>query len=170
MGLDMYLCKKTYVQRWSHQKKEEKFYVSVKRGSKAFRKIKPKRINYVVEELMDWCKANQIHGWFVNNCSEIQEHVNYYVTLDNLKELLETCKTVLELLNKTKLIVNSEGEECYEETEEIMELLPPCVGFFFGSNTIDKYYRNNIKYTIKGLEAIIEEYDEYDSFEYHASW
>ena len=32
MGLDMYLSKKHYVQKWNHQPKNEQFDVAVKKG------------------------------------------------------------------------------------------------------------------------------------------
>jgi hypothetical protein len=182
MGLDMYLSKKTYVKQWSHNKPEEQFGVNVKRGGKPFKKIDSSRISYVTEELMYWRKANQIHGWFTSNTAEVTEEVLYRVTLEDLKNLLDTCKQVLGIMDKSnKKMVQvvsgwSGGERTYSDVEtfdcedEIMELLPPTQGFFYGSSEIDEWYKQSIEETVEFLEKEIPKSDEYDEFEYYASW
>ena len=182
MGLDMYLSKKTYVKQWSHNKPEEQFEVSVKRGGEPFEKIEPTRVSYVTEELMYWRKANQIHGWFVHNTQEVVEEVKYYVTKEDLQNLLDVCKQVLDVIAKSKMKTVqvrsgwSGGEETYSDVEtfdcedEIRELLPPTEGFFYGSYEIDEWYKNNIEETAAFLEKELPKCDEYDEFEYYASW
>ena len=182
MGLDMYLSKKTYVKQWSHQTPEEKFEVSVTKGGQPYGEIQSDRISYVTESLMYWRKANQIHGWFTANTQELTEEVSYRVNLDDLKNLLETCKQVLDILNNSKMKTVqirsgwSGGEEIYsdvevyESTDEIMELLPPTQGFFYGSDEIDEWYKQSIEETVEFLEREIPKCDEYDEFEYYASW
>ena len=183
MGLDMYLSKKTYVKQWSHNKPEEQFEVSVKKGGVTFPDIKTDRISYVTEEVAYWRKANQIHGWFVNNCEEVVADVKYYVTRENLEELLETCKKVVEMLNSstktTKKVVSgwSGGEEMYTDievydTEDILEILPPTQGFFFGSDSIDEWYKKDIEDTIKILEdeLSVPKIGYGADYEYYASW
>lgn len=182
MGLDMYLSKKTYVKQWSHNKPEDQFEVSVKRGGEPFEKIEPTRVSYVTEELMYWRKANQIHGWFVNNTDERLEEVSYSVSKEHLDSLLETCKQVLDIINKSeKGVVQvfggwKSGEEykvdveVYDCLDEIAELLPPTQGFFYGSNEIDDYYKENVESTIEFLERELPKCTEYDEFEYYASW
>lgn len=181
MGLDMYLSKKTYVKQWSHQSKKDKFSVSVKKGNKKYEGIRPERVSYITEEIMYWRKANQIHGWFVENCREIEEEVTYRVTMENLKTLLETCKKVLEILNKaekkTIQVVGgwSNGEDLmvdtdvYEGVDEVMELLPPTQGFFFGSDNIDDWYKEAIEETIEALESELS-ISNGGEYEYEASW
>lgn len=181
MGLDMYLSKKTYVKNWEHQDINEKFTVTVRKGSEEFNKIKPERVSYITEDIMYWRKANQIHGWFCENALEMNE-VRFYVTYQNLKDLVETCKTVLEGLEKSpkkKMSVEAgwkNGEKYYEDIEvyelskDVMSLLPPVEGFFFGSYVIDEWYKHQIEETIKGLSKEIEEGDEYDEYEYYASY
>lgn len=183
MGLDMYLSKKTYVKRWGHEKPEEAFEVSVKKGGVTYPNIKTERVSYITEELMYWRKANQIHGWFCNNGEEMVADVHYNLTRENLEELLEVCKKTIEVLNnsekKSKKVVSgwSGGEEMYTDievydTDEIDDLLPPTQGFFFGSDTIDDWYRKDIEDTIKMLE------DELSTpsigwgaeYQYYASW
>ena len=183
MGLDMYLSKKTYVKRWEHQKKSEQFNVTIKQGTKKFTGIKPERVSYITEEIAYWRKANQIHGWICNNGSEIVADVRYELGSDQIKELIETCKKVLNILNtstkSTKQVVGGwrNGEdymvdvEVYDNADEIMELLPPTQGFFFGSDTIDEWYKEQIEETIKVLEEEINSNtDNYPEYEYYASW
>jgi hypothetical protein len=181
MGLDMYLSKKTYVKQWSHRKPEDQFDVSVKRGGETYPNIKPERVSYVIEELMYWRKANQIHGWFCNNTEEIVADVKYYVTKTDLEVLLETCKSVSDILEKspkiTKQVVGGwkDGEEYLVPVEVydnnvIADILPPTQGFFFGSDTIDDYYKQDIDDTIKFLEGELPNCEEDAEFEYYASW
>jgi hypothetical protein len=183
MGLDMYLSKQTYVKKWGHEKPEESFDISVKKGGVTYPNIKPERVSYVTEEVAYWRKANQIHGWFVNNCEEITPDVKYYVTRENLEELLEVCKKVVDVLNgstkSTKKVVSgwSGGKEMMTDidvydTEDVLELLPPTQGFFFGSDTIDEWYKKDIEDTIKVLEdeLSVPKNGYGTSYEYYASW
>ena len=181
MGLDMYLSKKTYVKQWSHRKPEDQFDVSVKRGGVTYPNIKPERVSYVIEELMYWRKANQIHGWFTQNTEEITADVKYYVTKTDLEVLLETCKKVVEILDAspktTKQVVAGwkDGEQYMEDVEVydndvLQDILPPTQGFFFGSDTIDEWYKEDIVNTIKFLEEELPNCEEDAEFEYYASW
>ena len=157
MGLDMYLSKRTYVKQWSHHAPEEKHHVTVKKGKAKVDHIKPERISYVIEEVAYWRKANAIHQWFVeavqdgdDNCGE------YYVSLDDLKNLLNLCKQVLDNPKMAK------------------ELLPTQQGFFFGGTEYDEYYFNDIEYTAKAIEELLEESSFLDThataFYYESSW
>ena len=181
MGLDMYLSKKTYVKQWSHRKPEDQFEVSVTRGGNTYSNIRPERVSYVIEELMYWRKANQIHGWFCNNTSEITPDVRYYVTKTDLEVLYETCKTVLDILDKApkkiKQVVAGwkDGEQYMEDVEVydndvLQDILPPTQGFFFGSDTIDDYYKQDIIDTMNFLQQELSECQEDDEYEYYASW
>ena len=181
MGLDMYLSKKSYVKQWSHRKPEDQFDVSVKRGGKKYPNIKPERVSYVIEEIMYWRKANQIHGWFTQNTSEVTPDVRYDVTKTDLEVLLETCKSVIEILNTAPKVTTQvvggwkDGEQYMVDVETydsdvLQEILPPTQGFFFGSDTIDDYYKQDIIDTIKFLEEELPDCEEDAEFEYYASW
>jgi hypothetical protein len=101
-----------------------------------------------------------------------------------LEKLLETCEKVLGILNqsKTKTLQVVGGwkggeqyhvdHEVYDNTDEIMELLPPTQGFFFGSDNIDQWYKSTIEETITTLKEELSVSDEsYGSdYEYYASW
>lgn len=182
MGLDMYLSKKTYVKQWSHNKPEDQFEVIVKKGGVTYPNILPQRVSYVTEEIAYWRKANQIHGWFVNNAEELVADVKYSVSTENLQQLLEDCKKVLNILNNSKKQTTQvvggwkNGEEykvdveVYSEVDEIMDILPPTQGFFFGGSEIDDYYKQDIEHTISVLEQELSIPDDYNEYEYYASW
>lgn len=180
MGLDMYLSKKTYVKQWGHQEPKDKFNVIVTKGQK-LTNIKSERVSYVEEELMYWRKANQIHGWFTQNTNEVVADVTYSVTKTDLEVLLETCKKVVEILESSPKITKKvdggweNGEKYLVDVEvydnEVLEdILPPTQGFFFGSDTIDDYYKDEIVRTIDFLENELPNCNNSDEFEYHASW
>lgn len=99
-----------------------------------------------------WRKANQIHNWFVTNVQDGEDNCGeYYVSQDNLRELLATCRAV------------------YSEKDP-SELMPQG-GFFFGSTDIDEWYWADIKNTIDQLDGIIN-LSEFEnlSFYYQSSW
>jgi len=153
MGLDMYLSKKSYVKQWSHQKKNHE--VDVKYDGEDRLDIKPERISEVVEEVMYWRKANHIHGWFVENIQGgIDECQESHVGLDDLIELKDLCKKVLETKNT--------------------DLLPITGGFFFGSKEVDDFYWEDTVLTVEAIEGILEEKipdgATAPSFYYQASW
>ncbi len=154
MGLDMYLNKKTYVQRWKHTEPEKLYTVDVLRGGKPVPHIKSERIKYVIEDVGYWRKANHIHQWFVTNVQDgVDECQTSYVSFTKLKVLLDVCKQVVE----TPALAS--------------ELLPTQGGFFFGSTEYDEEYFNDVKETITMLESILsEEGAETSDYEYHASW
>ena len=84
---------------------------------------------------------------------------NIYVEEDKLVELLETLKKVSDNFTMAK------------------ELLPPTQGFFFGSDEVDEYYKEDVNSTIKIIEELLKEHEqskEYGlysgDFEYRASW
>jgi hypothetical protein len=84
-----------------------------------------------------WRKANQVHGWFVDNIQNGVDECQYAeVNLEQLAGLKTTCER---LLNEPDLA----------ETN-----LPPRSGFFFGSYEVDEWYMNDLKETIEQIEAI----------------
>ena len=159
MGLDMYLSKKTYVKQWSHNEKNNK--VSVKFDGKVRKDIKPERISHIVEEVGYWRKANHIHNWFVEKVQEGRDECQEsYVSIEQLEELRDLCKVVVE----------KKDEEFSKEN------LPTESGFFFGSTEYDEYYYSGCEDTIKFIDEIIK--DEGNNpegayggdFYYQASW
>jgi hypothetical protein len=156
MGLDMYLDKRTYVKHWEH-KGDDNYEVTVTKHNTPFSIINPKRVKWVIEEVGYWRKANHIHKWFVDNVQDgVDDCGEYCVSDKKLKELLEVCKTVL------------------EDNSKASELLPTQSGFFFGATQYDEYYIRDIQDTVKILEDLFTEYDEYGylggDIYYQSSW
>ena len=156
----MYLYKKTYVQNWEHNPPEQHHQIEIKRGGVLRTDIKPNRICYITEQVAYWRKFNALHGWFIENCAAgVDECQDISVDEEKLKELLETLKEVSSNFTKAE------------------ELLPPTQGFFFGSDEVDEYYKEEVNSTIKIIEDLLEENEqskEYGlysgEFEYRASW
>lgn len=157
MGLDMYLYRKTYVKNWSHQKPEDQHEVLVKKGGEVLNAIKPERISNITEDVAYWRKFNALHNWFVSNCQDGNDDCReYYVSGENIKELLET-------LNKVKEFKND------PTNEELKELLPTASGFFFGGTEYDEYYFNEVERTIGIIEGLMSE-DNGGDYYYDSSW
>ena len=187
MGLDMYLTKRHYVKRWSHQSKEEKCYVSVRRNGKKLPYVNASKITYLVESVAYWRKSNQIHDWFVKNVQNgVDECQETWVDPSKLQELLDTCKQVLaaSTLVKGKQIngygFDEHGEkdpnfidgEVIEDSTVAEALLPTSSGFFFGGTEYDKWYLDDIKNTIEMLEAelAIDYGRDQPEYYYRSSW
>lgn len=124
-----------------------------------------------------WRKANQIHGWFVNNVQDgVDECRESYVSLEVLTELRDICR---HLLAKKKELEDDTGDEVLNHGTLVgycMATLPPVEGFFFGSYDIDQWYWDDIRNTVEMLTPIIkwanaEKADKsYWEFSYRASW
>lgn len=157
MGLDMYLTKSHYVQKWDHQKDEEKFEVTVNRGGEEYSRINSDKITYIEEEAGYWRKANAIHGWFVENVQGGIDNCNRFrVHGRHIEELYSACKSVLENPSKAS------------------EELSTRSGFFFGSTDYDEWYIRDLEYTAEVCEELLKDLDDngyfpYDLY-YEASW
>lgn len=161
MGLDMYLTKKTYVQKWDHHAAEDTYVVEVTKGGQPANHIQPSRVTHIEEQIGYWRKANAIHKWFVDNVSDGEDNCGTYsVEIDDLINLLELCKQV-------------KNEPSRAET-----LLPTQSGFFFGDVEYDELYMKDIDHTINVIETALSE-SSFDKngrefysadFYYHASW
>jgi hypothetical protein len=127
-----------------------------------------------------WRKANQIHKYIVDNFNKGK---------DDCKEIQLVDKDLEKIVNVIKEVGN--------DPQIAEKLLPPCSGFFFGSQEIDSYYWHDLLYTKETLEKILEYQNEqariykeaelkeyqkpmkdrtfpdpkgFDSFRYVASW
>jgi hypothetical protein len=103
-----------------------------------------------------WRKANAIHGWFVNKCAGgVDECQPIYVSREKLVVLRDLCR------------------QSVEQPAMAGDILPPTPGFFFGTYEVDEWYIQDMKYTIKMIDHILDiiPEDNWDwSFIYHASW
>jgi hypothetical protein len=146
----MHLTRKTYVKNWAHMKPKERNIVTIK--GPAAKDIKAERISYIEEEIHTWRKANQIHGWFVNNVQDGNDDCkDYYVSTEHLQELLELIEQVLKSPTKAK------------------DLLPVTAGFFFGGEEYGPDYFQDLTETKKSLTAILAE-PQTSSYTYSSSW
>ena len=143
MGLDMYLNAKRYI--WSSQ---EELSAKI---AEAFPELAGKRVKEVTVEAMYWRKANQIHAWFVKNVQGGTDDCgNYEVNREQLEELRQL---IIEAL-----------------ADKDSSLLPPQAGFFFGNDTVDEYYWEDLRSTEAELVKVLEEFPAASHFEYHSSW
>jgi len=181
MGLDMYLEAVLYL--GNSDKKEKQQNVKIRKMFPEM--IKTDNLNYVnvVHEVGYWRKANQIHKWFVDNVQDGQDNCGYYyVSRENLKELLELCKEVLKhsvlidgkVVNGYKgtergFIPNIENGKIVINPTKAMELLPTMNGCFFGSMDYDQWYISDIENTVKMIKRCLKLPDSW-KFQYHSSW
>jgi len=189
----MYLHRKVYVgNKW--RKPEQKLKVKYPDTEEGVsfpvgKDINEDKISEIVEEAAYWRKANQIHNWFVQNVQGGEDDCKeYYVDHEQLEELVNTCKKVLESSELVKgkvkngATMTKDGwEDILEDGELIVdssvaqELLPTGSGFFFGSTEYDQYYVDDLKETIKQLEPLVEKDEEghyvnKGEFYYQSSW
>lgn len=182
MGLDMYLSKKTYVKNWNHMLPEELHKITIKKGNKVRKDIKPERVSYIVEEVAYWRKFNALHNRFVQDCANGEDNCQeMYVPRETMVQILNDLKEIKESLDKSpkkKVQVEvgwSSGKkmyediEVYEDTSVVNELLPPTPGFFFGSTEVDKYFYEEVSNTINLFKELLSE-DGSSDFYYQSSW
>ena len=130
-------------------------------------------------------KANEIHNYFVEYAQHgVDDCGTYDVSKKQLEDLLYKCKEVkrIAVLEKSKVVngytfQNGKEIPMYEDGEvianedEVAAILPTRSGFFFGSTDYDKYYMEDINYTIDVLERVLAETDfDTEAVCYHSSW
>ena len=154
MGLDMYLSGKRYMSKYFDATDSGK----IEAINEVFGIEGQEDGDYGAQEVTFrigyWRKANQIHKWFVDKCQGgVDECQETYVDREQLKELSETCKTVLADMSKAE------------------ELLPSESGFFFGSTDYDEWYKQDLEYTVERIEKILADKAlEKCDFYYQSSW
>lgn len=152
MGLDMYLSAIVYLSKYN---KDEQVIKQRNEIYKLFPEIKSTENLDAIEVKFEagyWRKANQIHKWFVDNAQDGVDNCGYYyVAVEQLTELKKLCQEVLADHSKAK------------------ELLPVERGFFFGSETYDEYYFDDLEDTIKIIDYCLSLPTKF-GFEYHSSW
>jgi hypothetical protein len=136
MGLDMTLYVKTFTKR-INDKREQVSIVNIARELKNTSHIKIERIAFIIEEVGIWKDVYHIHNWFVENVQDgIDNCADYYVNENQLKDLLNTCKEVLNDHSKAPV------------------LLP----FYDDEGEYDEFYFEEIKETISIIENIFSEF------------
>lgn len=139
----------------------------------------------IFEQIGYWRKANHIHNWFVENVQDgIDECDTYEVTKEQLEDLLNVCRKVLDgsKLVKGKVVNEQKYEngkmvniyqdgEYIEDSSVAKELLPTTSGFFFGGTEYDEWYYKDVENTISIIENVLRTTDfEHEVVMYHSSW
>lgn len=103
-------------------------------------------------EVAYWRKANAIHNWMVQNVQFGEDDCrDYWVSKEKLEQLLDVCNRVL------------------ADNSLAPKLLPTQSGFFFGSTDYDEWYFEDVEYTKKMIEDLIEK-DDFEDLYYGSSW
>lgn len=139
----------------------------------------------LMDQLVSWRKANQIHNWFVENVQDGQDDCgSYEVTKEQLETLLELCMKV-KLASKLvkgkvkngytfkdgKEVPMMEDGEYIEDPTVAEELLPSQSGFFFGSTEYDQWYMYDIDFTIEKILEVLRTTDfDNEIVFYSSSW
>lgn len=94
-------------------------------------------------------KVNFLVAYFEKKGFNVETQSDYYVTVEDVTELIELCKEVLE------------NHDCAKG------LLPTMGGFFFGSTDYDEYYFEDVKEVLKYCEeTLLPMFDDLDTEEY----
>ena len=152
MGLDMYLNARRFLWIFSNGTGEDaEIGKAISAAIPEAGNMRPSTVEF---EAIYWRKANAIHKWFVDNVQDgVDDCRSYYVSRDNLRNLLEVCETVLK--------DNSRAEE----------LLPSQSGFFFGGTDYDEWYFKDLQHTRDKIDELLSkpDFDKFD-FQYQSSW
>jgi hypothetical protein len=152
MGLDMYLTADRYLWDFGDNVDND----TSKAIGNLFPEIRSYRVKAITADIMYWRKANAIHDWFVKNVQDgVDECQKSYVSKENLRSLLETCKAVL------------------ANPDQAETLLPSRNGFFFGGTEYDEWYFDGIKHTVEVLENVVPRMEtdfRLWMFHYQSSW
>lgn len=145
---------------------------------------KEPRYSFFKEQIY-WRKANAIHKWFVDNVQNGNDDCEYYeVTKDNIEELCNLCKEVLEksytvdgkvnngfTIKNGKMKVNTIDGKIIINPEIAESLLPTQSGFFFGGTGYDEFYIEDLTYTYEKLYDLLKNFDfENNYLVYRSSW
>lgn len=156
MGLDMYLYREQYVSGYGFGGNDTSKYHAIMDavGIKGCESAPSVTVTACVAY---WRKANAIHKWFCDLDGGKDECQRIEVSIDQLRQLRGLAEYVL----------------FQPHTAE--SVLPTTSGFFFGSNGYDEWYMNDMRNTVKQLDAILEDIPEDADqwshwFIYQASW
>jgi hypothetical protein len=121
MGLDMYLYKRNYVQKWEHHTPENTFDVSVKRGGVTYPNIKPERIVYVIEKVAQWRKFYPLNDWLFENCPNDSQE--FSIDREKIIEVIELLKQQVENPEEEIIKGITSDEWFVEEAHRTIQLL-----------------------------------------------
>jgi hypothetical protein len=137
MGLDMYLSRS-----YSKYRKDDGTFSTNWDDYKIDMYGRSNRVTFT-EMVGYWRKANHIHKWFVDNVQEGEDDCKeYYVSIEKLHELRDTCFDILSKLHGTEIRVPKKDVEDFKEANTK----------FYGSSKIQRIIidANNLE-TVKSL-------------------
>ena len=157
MGLDMYLSRNIHIANYEHDVQGQAMSAAI------FDALNVKHPEQYANDSLNvklpagyWRKANQIPAWFVENVQGGDDNCgDYYVSKEQLQELRAICQEVLADHSKAEA------------------LLPVQQGFFFGGDTYEAWYFQDLEETLEILDRALDPANavtKYDSFYYHSSW
>jgi len=150
--------------------KLKKKIITVLNMDNEIEKLEEKIENIKVEAIY-WRKANQIHNWFYRNVAFKYDDVQSKIfNGEDLLKLKKDIEKVLDLIS-SKYVLDNKSVHIYKNDsiyKEIMEIMPPVSGFFFGSTSIDHHYIEDLKYTLDELNKLDPKKTE--NFYYYASY
>lgn len=151
MGLDMYLYAKKHYSEYDDDSSKR---INIMLPASGIGHLADSPSFELSIRVMYWRKANHIHNWFVQNVQHgVDNCEEYYVSLDDLIKLRDICENVL------------------SNPEDNVGLLSPQSGFFFGSQVIDEWYFDQLRYTVKRLDELFSlDKDPFLNFYYQSSW
>jgi len=144
MGLDMYLTARIIflAQNVITMKNDLADDISIMLGIKGF------NVYSISIEVGYWRKANHIHKWFVDNIQNGEDDCNeYMVYLDDLEKLK----------NRVEIVLNGRFEHNAEEIAK--RYLPTHRGFFFGDDSYNYYYYDDLNNTLSIIEKAKKLYE-----------
>ena len=153
MGLDMYLYRREYISGWdwNDNPKEMKMYSDILEYTGAERCVGSPHAQVEIC-VAYWRKANAVHKWFCDLDGGRDECQSIYVTKENLIELRDLAKSVI------------------EQPAMAESTLPTQSGFFFGSYDYDDWYMEDMKNTVEQIDNVLATSGEWSDFIYRASW
>ena len=144
MGLDMFLTQRIFVgAAYDYREVTGTIDLTI-RGEKV--PIDLKRVSYIVLDAGNWCKANAVHKWFVDNCQDGHDACQEAeVSYAQLQELRALCAKVIETRDHHILPTQgscflgyTEADDCYfgdlAETIKIIDALDPDGEYYYQSS------------------------------------
>lgn len=129
-------------------------------------------------------KVNCLVKWVRDNVKDFDNCEEVELSKDDIIQLRDDAQKVSTILDKASFYNKEYETGCYfdketntrkieigikkvydfMEVKDIMNILPPESGFFFGNTDIDEYYFSDIKDIIKEMNYILEsvDFDNYD--------
>ena len=175
MGLDMYAVRRLNVRNWEELPAEKRFAVTAEFGGDPIPGFDPDQITAIEKDVMQWRKANHIHGWFVDHVQDGNDDCGrYLVYWEQLAALFSACQKVIGASELVEGMVHAgivydtehpdglakrEAGKVIKDDTVAKELLPTREGIFFGCEEYDECYLLDVIDTRDWLKRMFDERD-----------